>query len=185
MFQARWESHNSTQFRIAGPDGFLAAYNAGPARYEDYLKSGRQLPEETRNYVATLAPLIGVPGIPYHSVDASTATQLTTSGATHGDGERLKASSKIKFASAILQFDDRQNARTKTLFAIARPVFEPTSSSSQTIDMTALEQPPSLALIVTTTAAESLRTRTSTAPRVPLAPSGDVLFAGRSTHTNK
>ena len=39
-----------------GPDGFLAAYNAGPGRYEDYLKSGRPLPEETRNYVAALAP---------------------------------------------------------------------------------------------------------------------------------
>ena len=60
-----------------GPDGFLAAYNAGPGRYEDYLKSGGPLPEETRNYVATLAPVIGMPGIPYHSAGASTASQLT------------------------------------------------------------------------------------------------------------
>ena len=44
-----------------GPDGFLAAYNAGPGWYEDYLKSGRPLPEETLKYVATLAPVIGAP----------------------------------------------------------------------------------------------------------------------------
>ncbi|MCZ8546422.1 lytic transglycosylase domain-containing protein [Mesorhizobium qingshengii] len=41
-----------------GSPGFLAAYNAGPARYEAYL-AGRPLPAETRTYVATLAPLIG------------------------------------------------------------------------------------------------------------------------------
>jgi len=41
-----------------GPDGFLAAYNAGPGRYEEHLSSGRALPEETQNYVAGLASVI-------------------------------------------------------------------------------------------------------------------------------
>ena len=41
-----------------GAAGFLAAYNAGPARYEDHLATGRALPEETRAYVAMLAPTI-------------------------------------------------------------------------------------------------------------------------------
>lgn len=38
-----------------GAPGFLAAYNAGPGRYEDYL-AGRTLPAETRGYLARLAP---------------------------------------------------------------------------------------------------------------------------------
>lgn len=42
-----------------GSAGFLAAYNAGPGRYDDHLATGRALPYETQLYVATLAPLIG------------------------------------------------------------------------------------------------------------------------------
>jgi len=41
-----------------GTAGFLAAYNAGPGRYEDHLASGRPLPAETQAYVAALAPLL-------------------------------------------------------------------------------------------------------------------------------
>jgi hypothetical protein len=38
-----------------GTPGWIAAYNAGPGRYEASLK-GRPLPSETRTYVATVAP---------------------------------------------------------------------------------------------------------------------------------
>ncbi|MGE4305687.1 MAG: lytic transglycosylase domain-containing protein [Novosphingobium sp.] len=41
-----------------GPEGFLAAYNAGPQRYADHLATGRPLPAETRAYLARLMPLI-------------------------------------------------------------------------------------------------------------------------------
>ncbi len=37
----------------------LAAYNAGPARYDEHRSTGRPLPAETRAYVAALAPILG------------------------------------------------------------------------------------------------------------------------------
>jgi hypothetical protein len=43
--------------RYSAP-GFLAAYNAGPARYERHLATSRPLPAETQAYVAMLAPMI-------------------------------------------------------------------------------------------------------------------------------
>lgn len=43
-----------------GAPGFLAAYNAGPGRYERHLVTGRQLPAETQAYVATLTPMVKV-----------------------------------------------------------------------------------------------------------------------------
>src|SRR3546814_810666 len=42
-----------------GSPGFLAAYNAGPGRYEQHLETGRPLPRETRAYLAILAPMVG------------------------------------------------------------------------------------------------------------------------------
>lgn len=41
-----------------GLSGFLAAYNAGPGRYDAHRNSGRPLPAETQAYVAVLAPMI-------------------------------------------------------------------------------------------------------------------------------
>jgi len=42
-----------------GSPGFLAAYNAGPGRYEDYRDRHRPLPPETVAYVAALVPFVG------------------------------------------------------------------------------------------------------------------------------
>lgn len=45
-----------------GNPGFLAAYNAGPSRLDSYLVSGEPLPDETTNYVASVAPRLGGAG---------------------------------------------------------------------------------------------------------------------------
>jgi len=43
-------------YDIYGSPGFLAAYNAGPGRLDDYLTNNRGLPDETRRYVASIGP---------------------------------------------------------------------------------------------------------------------------------
>ncbi len=45
-------------YELYGAPAFLAAYNAGPRRLEDYLWGNRGLPNETRNYVARIGPRI-------------------------------------------------------------------------------------------------------------------------------
>lgn len=46
--------------RYGNVGGMLAAYNFGPGRYDEYLAGERDLPQETRDYVAALAPVLGV-----------------------------------------------------------------------------------------------------------------------------
>jgi soluble lytic murein transglycosylase-like protein len=41
-----------------GSAGFLAAYHAGPSRYEQHLATGQRLPSETMAYVAAVTPLL-------------------------------------------------------------------------------------------------------------------------------
>jgi hypothetical protein len=55
-----------------GSPGFLAAYNAGPARYAEHLATGRPLPRETQDYLAVLVPMIG------GDVSVATAQHLNT-----------------------------------------------------------------------------------------------------------
>jgi cell division septation protein DedD len=45
-------------YNVYGYPGFLAAYNAGPARLDDYLMHNKPLPEETRRYVARVGRAI-------------------------------------------------------------------------------------------------------------------------------
>ena len=53
--------------------GMLAAYNAGPVRYDAFLEDCRELPSETRTYVALLAPVLGGHPLP----DTSSASACT------------------------------------------------------------------------------------------------------------
>ncbi|WP_404950412.1 lytic transglycosylase domain-containing protein [Sphingopyxis granuli] len=45
--------------RYGNVAAMLAAYNAGPGRYDEHRATGRPLPAETRAYVAGLAPVLG------------------------------------------------------------------------------------------------------------------------------
>ncbi|RFD20921.1 murein transglycosylase [Komagataeibacter melaceti] len=45
-------------YDIYGSPGFLAAYNSGPGRLDDFLDRYHTLPKETRDYVASIGPRI-------------------------------------------------------------------------------------------------------------------------------
>ena len=45
-------------YELYGSPAFLAAYNAGPRRLENYLYNNQGLPAETRNYVARVGPRV-------------------------------------------------------------------------------------------------------------------------------
>ncbi len=57
--------------RYGNIGAMLAAYNAGPARYDEYLSAGRSLPAETRAYVAALVPLLGGDSLPDGTANAA------------------------------------------------------------------------------------------------------------------
>jgi soluble lytic murein transglycosylase-like protein len=62
-----------------GASGFLAAYNAGPGRYEDWRDRGRPLPIETRAYVARIAPMLQTASAPTVVASASSMQPARTS----------------------------------------------------------------------------------------------------------
>jgi soluble lytic murein transglycosylase-like protein len=49
--------------RYGSASAMLAAYNAGPGRYDDFVSRGRPLPAETVGYLAQLAPITGASGV--------------------------------------------------------------------------------------------------------------------------
>ncbi|QGM99997.1 lytic transglycosylase domain-containing protein (plasmid) [Methylocystis parvus] len=75
-----------------GANGFLAAYNAGPGRYEAHLR-GRPLPLETTDYVARLAPKLGFGDAPFASIsppsDAPRAPIFVTAVASTTSNEMV------------------------------------------------------------------------------------------------
>lgn len=60
--------------RYGNPTAMLAAYNAGPGRYDDHLATGRPLPRETSAYLAKLAPMVG--GAPARALASGPADAL-------------------------------------------------------------------------------------------------------------
>lgn len=63
-----------------GSPGWIAAYNAGPGRYEASLR-GRSLPLETRAYVAAVAPNLSGDGNPGVTLVSATDPQAWTRSA--------------------------------------------------------------------------------------------------------
>jgi soluble lytic murein transglycosylase-like protein len=90
-----------------GAPGLLAAYHAGPGRYDEYRLSGRSLPAETLAYVATLAPLIGSEPLPGGNLTAADPRAWTRSALFVTQGARMPAADP---ASAKGQPNDAPSA---------------------------------------------------------------------------
>ncbi len=112
-------------YDIYGSPGFLAAYNAGPGRLEDFISRNRTLPRETRNYVAAIGHEIA--GIYPNS--RSQADLLVASHTTGQSAEYAAAALPTGTAASI------RNAWAQRTGGNARPVEvaeAPTSSAEDT-----------------------------------------------------
>lgn len=97
--------------RYGAVDAMLAAYNAGPGRYDEHLATGRALPAETVDYVAKIAPMIDGTA-PIKRVVRSSASPswpraplFVTRSTDHDDGDAddsLLPSSRPSDAPAIV-----------------------------------------------------------------------------------
>ena len=62
-------------YDVYGSPGFLAAYNAGPGRLEDFITRNRTLPRETRNYVASIGRrIVGISPLNRSQADMQVAS---------------------------------------------------------------------------------------------------------------
>ena len=82
-----------------GSAGFLAAYHAGPWRYEQHLVTGKPLPSQTTAYVAAVTPLLDNEQGEHSAVDGGRAlpwreAPLFVERAAHRDGHSVCMHSK-------------------------------------------------------------------------------------------
>ena len=110
---------------LYGTSGFLAAYNAGPARYDEHLATGEPLPEETQIYLSRLGPMLS--GAQVGSISA-TANPVTWLAAPLFIGENtMRNSGAIQddssgFPNAIPQPNQQPiNATANTAIAALAP----------------------------------------------------------------
>ncbi len=92
-------------YDIYGSPGFLAAYNAGPGRLDDYLTNNRGLPDETRKYVAMIGPNLAgdAPRVrsPAEQYAMNELPLNIPPGPRYGRGAVQLASASPNFASSV------------------------------------------------------------------------------------
>jgi hypothetical protein len=100
-----------------GSPGDLAAYNAGPERYEDYRDRHRPLPPETTAYVAKLAPAIGAEPLP-ERVNNDPIAQFLTAAASLFAGPAQAQSLIVQPTAQTQSRHGRSEAPVRDLTAI-------------------------------------------------------------------
>ncbi len=137
-------------YDIYGSPGFLAAYNAGPKRLDDYLANVRSLPDETRRYVAMIGPNIldaypinrspaeryamnDLPlDIPPGLRDGSRAVQVAEARPTSSRARRTASRSSSRAATRLAKAaptPDRRNPHRGGRFSLVQPAVAETVPS--------------------------------------------------------
>jgi hypothetical protein len=96
-----------------GRIGFLAAYNAGPTRFDAYLAGRQSLSGETKRYLAMLARLL--PDLPINDITKNSGTTIARHAASLFVG-RMTARSTLHDAT---DDDNGNNRPTAPAFALA------------------------------------------------------------------
>ncbi len=73
-----------------GYPGLFAAYNAGPGRYAEHLRTGKPLADETRDYIAQLARTPATPSMP-PAILSGTRLFFTLGGASNPAPDALES----------------------------------------------------------------------------------------------
>jgi hypothetical protein len=132
-----------------GVPWFLAAYNAGPARLDAFLRTGRALPADTQRYLAALAPQIGgAPGalraaVGTTGLSTKPASEATVPGPKDVIGAGLFATvvlhpeaSSMRAAPPIMGPNMAPMSALKEVAAAPSAVgFEPQSLSGSALDV--------------------------------------------------
>jgi hypothetical protein len=84
-----------------GERGFLAAYNAGPSRYEEHLATGKPLPSETLAYISAIA-----------SLPDTASLDRANSAASWTSSSLFIATKSAGFTPARLPADEPQDRRS-------------------------------------------------------------------------
>lgn len=123
-----------------GAPGFLAAYNAGPGRWEAYATGRRGLPTETVAYLARLAPMIGVevPAVITKAagkmVGSPTSASIFVALKSASDDE-AEASNVVRLRQ-IIAANTTLVPPSEELFVRRRSVSEPLAEPASTTDAT-------------------------------------------------
>jgi hypothetical protein len=107
-----------------GAGGFLAAYNAGPGRYLDFVTRGRPLPVETRAYVANVSSRID----PWTAAVPSIRAPVTVPSSPPGIFVALTDTATGATTAAPPPSNDRSNASE----------FDPTRAAANALFVDAL-----------------------------------------------
>ncbi|AQS85125.1 murein transglycosylase [Acetobacter aceti] len=120
-------------YDIYGSPGFLAAYNAGPGRLEDFISRNRTLPRETRNYVSAIGREIA-------GIYPSNRSQADLLVASHTSGQNAE------YAAAALPTGTAANIRNawaQRSSGNTQPVEVAQAPASSAEDTTPVMQTPS------------------------------------------